>query len=46
MPLPAKVLRIGRAAADNDVVVTDLGVSRRHAEFRKTADGFFVRDVG
>ena len=34
MRLPAKVLSIGRAG-DNDIVVADLGVSRRHAELRR-----------
>ena len=47
MPLPAKVLRIGRAAADNDVVVTDLGVSRRHAELRRLPGGEYeIADLG
>src|SRR5207244_504837 len=39
MPLPARALRIGRAP-DNQVVVPDLGVSRYHAELRKTASGY------
>ena len=38
MRLPAKVLRIGRAD-DNDVVVSDLSVSRHHAELRRAAGG-------
>jgi ABC transport system ATP-binding/permease protein len=38
MSLPARVLRIGRAA-DNEVVVSDLGVSRYHAELRKAPRG-------
>lgn len=47
MPLPARVLRIGRAAADNDVVVTDLGVSRRHAELRRLPGGEYeIADLG
>ncbi|MFF9405168.1 FHA domain-containing protein [Streptomyces anandii] len=37
-PLPARTLRIGRAA-DNDLVVDDLIVSRRHAELRAREDG-------
>ena len=41
MQLPAKVLRIGRAA-DNEVVVSDLNVSRYHAELRRRAD--WIRD--
>jgi ABC transport system ATP-binding/permease protein len=38
MSLPARVLRIGRAA-DNEVVVSDLSVSRYHAELRKAPRG-------
>ena len=38
MRLPPTVLRIGRGG-DNDVVVADLGVSRHHAELRRTAAG-------
>ena len=46
MPLPAKVLRIGRAA-DNDVVVADLRVSRRHAELRRRPGGEYeIADLG
>ncbi|MFF5129461.1 FHA domain-containing protein [Streptomyces syringium] len=37
-PLPSRTVRIGRGA-DNDFVVDDLVVSRRHAELRATADG-------
>ena len=41
------MLRIGRAAADNDVVVTDLGVSRRHAELRRLPGGEYeIADLG
>jgi ABC-type multidrug transport system ATPase subunit len=46
MPLPAKVLRIGRSA-DNDMVVADLGVSRRHAELRRLPGGEYeIADLG
>jgi ABC-type multidrug transport system ATPase subunit len=38
MALPARVLRIGRAP-DNDVVVSDLSVSRYHAELRRLPGG-------
>jgi pSer/pThr/pTyr-binding forkhead associated (FHA) protein len=31
---------------DSDVFLDDVTVSRRHAEFRKSADGYVVRDVG
>ncbi|WP_431677140.1 FHA domain-containing protein [Kitasatospora sp. KL5] len=45
-PLPAKVVRIGRAP-DSDLVVGDLSVSRRHAELRARPDGRFeIADVG
>ncbi|MFF1443210.1 FHA domain-containing protein [Streptomyces sp. NPDC058295] len=37
-PLPSRTVRIGRAA-DNDLVVDDLVVSRRHAELRALPDG-------
>ncbi len=38
MSLPTRQLRIGRAT-DNDVVIADLGVSRYHAELRRTTRG-------
>ncbi|MFG3281726.1 FHA domain-containing protein [Streptomyces sp. NPDC048111] len=45
-PLPARTVRIGRAD-DNDVVIDDLVVSRRHAELRHLADGTYeIVDVG
>ncbi|MER0449626.1 FHA domain-containing protein [Streptomyces sp. Edi4] len=45
-PLPARTVRIGRAD-DNDVVIDDLVVSRRHAELRLLADGTYeIVDVG
>ena len=46
MPLPAKILRIGRSA-DNGVVVADLSVSRRHAELRRRPGGEYeIADLG
>src|SRR5215831_922034 len=42
--LPTKVLRIGRAP-DNDIVVSDLSVSRHHAELRRTATGYQIVDL-
>ncbi len=42
--LPAKVLRIGRGP-DNDVVVSDLSVSRHHAELRRTGDAYQIVDL-
>ncbi|MFG2602475.1 FHA domain-containing protein [Streptomyces sp. NPDC048514] len=45
-PLPARTLRIGRAA-DNDLVVDDLAVSRHHAEIRARPDGGYeIADLG
>jgi hypothetical protein len=43
--LDAEVTTAGRHP-ESDIFLDDVTVSRRHAEFRKTADGFFVRDVG
>ncbi|WP_093655561.1 FHA domain-containing protein [Streptomyces radiopugnans] len=41
-----RVVRIGRAL-ENELVVSDLQVSRHHAEFRSTPDGRFeIRDLG
>jgi ABC-type multidrug transport system ATPase subunit len=41
-----RVMRIGRAL-ENDLVVSDLQVSRRHAEFHAAPDGRFeIRDLG
>ena len=46
LQLPGAVLRIGRAA-DNQVVVADLSVSRYHAELRREArGGFGIYDLG
>src|SRR6266496_131594 len=45
MRLPTKVLRIGRGA-DNDVVVSDLSVSRYHAELRRGVSGYEIVDLG
>ncbi|MEU5425400.1 FHA domain-containing protein [Streptomyces olivoreticuli] len=45
-PLPSRTIRIGRAA-DNDLTVDDLVVSRRHAELRAGADGTYeIVDLG
>ncbi|MGW1379046.1 FHA domain-containing protein [Streptomyces sp. NPDC002446] len=42
----SRVMRIGRAL-ENELVVSDLQVSRHHAEFRATPDGRFeIRDLG
>ncbi|MEW1700861.1 MULTISPECIES: FHA domain-containing protein [unclassified Streptomyces] len=41
-----RVMRIGRAL-ENELVVSDLQVSRHHAEFHSTPDGRFeIRDLG
>ncbi|MCX4767509.1 ATP-binding cassette domain-containing protein [Streptomyces sp. NBC_01275] len=45
-PLPSRTVRIGRAA-DNDLVIDDLIVSRRHAELRALPDGSYeIADLG
>src|SRR5690606_12273426 len=45
-PLPARTIRIGRSA-DNDLVLDDLVVSRRHAELRALPDGGYeIADLG
>jgi ABC-type multidrug transport system ATPase subunit len=46
MPLPVKAMRIGRIP-DNDLVLSDLDVSRHHAELRKSPTGSYeVVDLG
>jgi ABC-type multidrug transport system ATPase subunit len=46
LQLPSTLLRIGRAA-DNQVVVADLGVSRYHAELRRDPrGGYAIFDLG
>ena len=46
MPLPAKAMRIGRTP-DNGLVLSDLDVSRNHAELRKSATGSYeIVDLG
>ncbi len=46
LQLPSKLLKIGRAA-DNQVVVADLSVSRYHAELRKNPrGGYEIFDLG
>jgi ABC-type multidrug transport system ATPase subunit/ABC-type multidrug transport system permease subunit len=45
-PLPTRTVRIGRAA-DNDLVIDDLVVSRRHAELNALPDGSYeIADLG
>jgi ABC-type multidrug transport system ATPase subunit len=46
LPLPTTLLRIGRAA-DNQVVIADLSVSRYHAELRRNPrGGYTIVDLG
>jgi ABC-type multidrug transport system ATPase subunit len=46
MPLPAKAMRIGRIP-ENDLVLSDLDVSRHHAELRKSPTGSYeIVDLG
>ncbi|MGW1613608.1 FHA domain-containing protein [Streptomyces sp. NPDC002285] len=45
-PLPTRAVRIGRAA-DNDLVIDDLVVSRHHAELHALPDGTYeIADLG
>lgn len=45
-PLPARTVRIGRSG-ENDLVMDDLTVSRRHAELRRRPDGTYeIVDLG
>ncbi|MFD9030322.1 FHA domain-containing protein [Streptomyces sp. NPDC059567] len=45
-PLPTRTVRIGRGP-DNDLVVDDLVVSRRHAELLAQPDGtYWIHDLG
>jgi pSer/pThr/pTyr-binding forkhead associated (FHA) protein len=39
------VTTVGRSP-DSDIFLDDVTVSRRHAEFVRTVQGFLVRDVG
>jgi ABC-type multidrug transport system ATPase subunit/pSer/pThr/pTyr-binding forkhead associated (FHA) protein len=46
LPLPAKVMRIGRLPG-NDLVISDIGVSKNHAELRKSPSGSYqIIDLG
>ncbi len=45
VPIHKNVLNVGRHS-DNDIVVLDSRVSRRHAQIRKTRAGYMVFDVG
>src|SRR5450755_3342163 len=45
LPLPVKVLHIGRAD-DNDMVVADLRVSRHHAVLRRSGGDYEIADLG
>ena len=46
LPAPGRRLRIGRTS-DNDLVLSDLTVSRHHAELRRSASGHYeIVDLG
>ncbi len=46
LPLPTARMRIGRTD-DNELVLSDLSVSKHHAELRKTSDGKYqIADLG
>jgi adenylate cyclase len=44
VPLGGSRLRLGRGT-DNDVVLSDVSVSRNHAELRREADGWVLHDL-
>ena len=44
-PPPARTVRVGRAA-DNDIVIGDLGASRHHAELRIVQGSCHIVDLG
>ena len=43
-PLATNEVRIGRGG-DNEIVLSDCSVSRRHAALRREAEGWFVYDL-
>jgi pSer/pThr/pTyr-binding forkhead associated (FHA) protein len=43
--IEADATTIGRST-DSDVFLDDVTVSRKHAEFRRQDDGFYVHDLG
>jgi adenylate cyclase len=43
-PLATNEVRIGRGG-DNEIVLSDFSVSRRHAALRREADGWFIYDL-
>jgi hypothetical protein len=45
VPIHKNVLNVGRHS-ENDIVVLDSRVSRKHAQIRKTRNGYMVFDVG
>jgi hypothetical protein len=45
LPLPSRGATIGRSR-DCDIVLDDVGISRKHAEIRPHADGWTVADLG
>lgn len=45
VPIQKNVLNVGRHS-ENDLVLSDPRVSRKHAQIRKTRQGFMVFDVG
>lgn len=45
LPADADVLLVGRSP-DAEIFLDDVTVSRRHAEFRRGAEGWSVRDSG
>jgi serine phosphatase RsbU (regulator of sigma subunit) len=44
-PVDKDWIKIGRSR-DSDIVLSDIALSRRHAEIRRRGDEFFLRDLG
>lgn len=45
VPITKTIFNIGRKS-NNDMVISDMRVSRQHAQLRKTSEGFLIFDVG
>jgi FHA domain len=47
IPIPSRVKRVGRSPRNNEIIVSDLSVSKQHAELRRTPTGrFLIIDLG
>lgn len=45
IPITKSVLNLGRKSS-NDIAISDIRISRFHAQIRKTRDGYMIFDVG